>query len=80
MEHRLKTLSKYFNVVCDGKKTFEVRKDDRGFQVGDTLVLEQYENGQYQYANCEVKITYILGRNEAERMFVPKGYVILGIQ
>ncbi|EHN17061.1 DUF3850 domain-containing protein [Clostridium sporogenes] len=80
MRHRLKTLPKYFNAVCDGKKTFEVRKDDRNFQIGDKLVLEKYENGEYQYANCEVEITYILGRNEDEKIFVPEGYVILGVK
>ena len=80
MQHRLKTLTKYFDAVCDGKKTFEVRKDDRDFQIGDTLVLEEYENGKYQYANCQVEIVYILGRNEDEKIFVPEGYVILGIK
>ncbi|MDS1006420.1 DUF3850 domain-containing protein [Clostridium sporogenes] len=39
MKHRLKTLSKYFNAVCDGKKTFEIRKDDRNFEIGDTFIL-----------------------------------------
>ncbi len=62
------------------KKTFEVRKDDRNFEIGDTLVLERYENGEYQHANCEVEITYILGRNEDEKIFVPEGYVILGVK
>lgn len=44
------------------------------------MVLEKYENGEYQYANCEVEITYILGRNEDEKIFVPEGYVILGVK
>ena len=80
MIHELKTLPKYFNAVCDGKKTFEVRKDDRNFQIDDTLVLLRHENGASQRAECDVTITYILGRNEDEKMFVPEGYVILGIK
>ncbi|MGV8982107.1 DUF3850 domain-containing protein [Clostridium sp.] len=80
MTHELKTLRKYFDAVCDGKKTFEVRKDDRNFQVGDTLTLKRYENGEYQKADCDVTITYILGRNDDEKMFVADGYVILGIK
>lgn len=80
MIHELKTESKYFKEVCKGKKTFEVRKDDRPFKVGDTLKLIEYENGRLQYAECDVTITYILGRNEDEKKYVPKGYVILGIK
>ena len=38
--HELKTLPVYFDAVERGEKTFEVRKDDRGFQKGD--VLRQY--------------------------------------
>lgn len=80
MIHELKTESKYFKEVCKGKKTFEVRKDDRPFKVGDTLKLIEYENGRLQYAECDVTITYILGRNEDEKKYVPEGYVILGIK
>lgn len=82
MEHRLRTLGKFFNAVCDcdGKKTFEVRKDDRNFQVGDTLILEKYEFGEFQNDTCEVEVTYILGREPDEKQYVPEGYVILGIK
>lgn len=38
-EHVLKTLSEYWDAVERGEKTFEVRRDDRGFQRGDTVVL-----------------------------------------
>lgn len=37
--HRLKVWSQYFDALKSGDKTFEVRKDDRGFQKGDTLSL-----------------------------------------
>jgi len=80
MEHELKTLPKYFKAVLSGQKTFEVRKDDRDYQVGDTLILQKYDNGQYLVDELEVKITYILGRNEDEKQFVADGYVILGIK
>ena len=57
-----------------------IRKDDRDFQVGDTLRLMRYTDGTYDYAICDVKITYILGRNEDEKLYVQEGYVILGIK
>lgn len=38
-KHRLKLNDRYFDAVANGTKTFEIRKDDRGYRVGDTLVL-----------------------------------------
>lgn len=37
--HDLKTLPVYFDAVERGEKTFEIRRDDRGFQKGDTVRL-----------------------------------------
>jgi hypothetical protein len=37
--HELKTLPQYWDAVARGDKTFEVRKDDRGFQKGDIVRL-----------------------------------------
>lgn len=39
VEHRLKTLPVYWDATAEGRKNFEVRRDDRGFQKGDILVL-----------------------------------------
>ena len=43
MTHELKIWPQYFCRVKDGTKTFEVRKNDRGFQPGDTVVLREYD-------------------------------------
>lgn len=43
--HHLKTLPVYFDAVRRGDKTFEIRKNDRDFQTGDTLVLEEFKGG-----------------------------------
>ena len=37
--HELKTLERYWRRVEMGVKTFEIRKNDRDFQVGDMLRL-----------------------------------------
>jgi hypothetical protein len=42
VNHELKTWPEFFDAVDSGKKTFEVRHDDRGFQVGDTLTLMRW--------------------------------------
>ncbi|MFA6321796.1 MAG: DUF3850 domain-containing protein [Candidatus Omnitrophota bacterium] len=41
MIHELKTDPEVFQSVCDGFKTFEIRLDDRGFKVGDDLLLKE---------------------------------------
>lgn len=43
MIHELKTWPEFFDAVKRGEKTFEVRRDDRGFQVGDTLRLVRWQ-------------------------------------
>ena len=40
--HVLKVIPPYFDALLDGSKTFEVRKNDRAFQRGDTLTLWEY--------------------------------------
>lgn len=40
-EHVLKTWPVYFDAVARGEKTFEGRRNDRGFQAGDTVVLQR---------------------------------------
>lgn len=41
MNHELKTDPDMFQATISGEKTYEIRKDDRGFHVGDTLTLRE---------------------------------------
>lgn len=43
MKHELKIWPQYFCRVKDGSKTFEVRKNDRGFQPGDEVNLREWD-------------------------------------
>lgn len=43
MEHKLKIWPQYYARVADGSKTFEIRDNDRGFQTGDTVVLQEWD-------------------------------------
>lgn len=46
--HDLKILPEYFEAVTSGMKTFELRKDDRGFATGDHVVLWEWD-GEYTH-------------------------------
>lgn len=37
--HELKIKKEYFNAIDSYEKSFEYRKDDRGYKVGDLLAL-----------------------------------------
>ena len=87
MLHELKILPKYFKDVKKGVKTFELRKNDRNFKVGDVLVLEEYDssiqwedvNGKkVNYSGEKVlrTVTYVLSNIDG----LDKEYVILGIK
>ncbi|WP_217995217.1 DUF3850 domain-containing protein, partial [Methylogaea oryzae] len=61
--HDLKILRTYFEPVVSGKKPFEIRRNDRGFQEGDTVRLQEVlmDVGGYSYTGREVskRITYV---------------------
>lgn len=45
--HRLKVFIKYADAIMNGTKTFEVRKNDRGYEVGDKIVFDVVANEGY---------------------------------
>lgn len=58
--HRLKTWPEYFEAILSGRKTFEVRKDDRDFAVGDVLSLLEWRPDLECHTGrgCDVQVTY----------------------
>lgn len=60
--HKLKTWPIYYKMIISGLKKFELRKNDRNFQVGDKLILQEYHPGLKSYTGNEihVKVDYIL--------------------
>lgn len=86
IEHKLKTLARYWEAIEDGRKTFEVRKNDRAFQTGDILVLEKIDNeGRFYEAEpgksmtpktIRKRITYLL---QGGQFGIEAGYCVLGL-
>ena len=60
-EHILKTLSEYFRAVESKEKTYELRWNDRNFQVGDRLILSEIDQDNKETGrNLSAIITHIL--------------------
>lgn len=85
MVHVLKTYPHFFNRVKSGQKTFEVRRHDRDFQVGDTLQLEYFENEPRSIVDVQplspevvnVEVTYLL---KGGQFGIDKDYCVMGIK
>lgn len=80
MEHKLKTWPVFFWDVASGAKTFEIRKNDRGFRTGDMLCLQEYDPDKQEYTGDELyaKINYIVSLNGLPG--IPEGYVGMSIE
>lgn len=74
-QHFLKILPEYFEMVRSGNKPFEVRKNDRNFKVGDTLILREFDGENYTGKEFEVDILCVFDEPE----YVKEGFVILGL-
>lgn len=74
--HELKTWPSYFQAVLDGRKTFEARKNDRDFRVGDNLKLREWipDAGRYSGREVEVHVSYML---EGGSFGIEAGHCIL---
>jgi Domain of unknown function (DUF3850) len=81
-EHKLKCWPEYFGALLDGTKTFEVRRADRGFEVGDVLWLCEWDTGDAGYGSgytgreLRRRVTFIL---EGGHFGVQPGYCVLAL-
>lgn len=71
-----KILPNYFKAVIHDEKRFEIRKDEDNLQIGDTVILKEWDGEKYTGRETSRNITYIL-RNAPEYGLMP-GYVIFG--
>lgn len=73
--HYLKTEPIFYQDAVSGQKPFEVRFNDRDFQVYDMLYLQEWLTG-YTGRECQFEVTYVLDNP----ILCKKGYVIMGIK
>ena len=80
MVRDLKTWPVYFSAIAAEAKTFDVRKNDRNFQVGDTLRLREYSTGSNGYTGRIISriVTYVLTADQFPG--ITPGYCVMGIK
>jgi hypothetical protein len=88
-EHELKCWPVGFDAVRRGEKTHEFRKDDRGFEVGDTLLLrrwvpkldpyapDEHCPGEYTGEELTVRVAFISRGGGCHGL--PRGYCVMSI-
>jgi hypothetical protein len=82
--HVLKTWPEYFDAVVSGVKTFEVRRDDRGYREGDVLILQRWEPERQAYSTdatghpeiMSKRVSYVL---RGGQFGVEQGFVVMGL-
>lgn len=90
--HELKLDEKYFDLVDTGLKTFEIRKNDRDYRVGDLLALSRYDSENKSYKRTDFSTRSTIETSSIHRaetilreiIFMTDyeqkdGYVVLGI-
>jgi Domain of unknown function (DUF3850) len=85
--HYLKTWPVFFKQVKSGSKNYEVRRNDRDYDVGDTLVLQEWDpeiakkdsnpSSGYTGNDVRVVVTHLLLASECEGIVA--GFCVLGI-
>lgn len=77
--HELKIKEEFYRDIILGLKTFEIRKNDRDYQLKDLIRFRiVFVNGDISEKDDLFKITYIL--RDAEQYGLQEGYCILGIK
>lgn len=79
--HELKCWPPYFHAIASRQKNFDVRRDDRGYQKGDTVILKEWvppsigKRTGFTGNDEHRKIKYILTGGQ---FGIEPGYVVLG--
>lgn len=78
MLHELKLKEDFADAITDGRKTFEVRRNDRGFQTGDRVRFKVVDalgfETEHPLNGREMRITYVLSG-----WGIKEGYVVFGV-
>ena len=75
-QHELKIVASDYKDVISGKKSFELRKNDRRYKQGDSLKMLEFKDGKHTGRTIDADIIYML----EDYTGLTEGYCILGIR
>lgn len=83
--HDLKVWPEFYRDLGPMRKNFEIRFNDRNFQTGDRVHLQEFNpkaQGALQYTGQRkwARIGYVLPLERCPGMNVPSGFVVLGLE
>lgn len=76
MKHYINLSAESFNDVIEGRKQYELQKNDKDYRIGDTIELSEYKEGQKTGRITLVKIIHMT----EDYTGLVDGYCILGIK
>ena len=74
--HQIKLEAEFFDDALSGRKSFELRKNDRNYEEGDMLEMEEVKDGAKTGRKCSKRIVYMMENFEG----LENGYCILGCE
>lgn len=81
--HELKCWTGFFEEMFNGRKNFDIRKDDRGYREGDVLrqrefiAPEEAARGTYTGRELRQRVTYIM---RGPMLGLQAGWVIMSVE
>jgi hypothetical protein len=78
MIHEIKVYPRFFAALVDGSKPFEVRKNDRGYKVGDECMCREFHPVKgYSGQSLLMRVTYVLPGGD---FGIDPDYCVLGLK
>lgn len=71
-----KILPEYFEAVLEEWKRFELRKDEDDIQVGDSLILQEWDGEHYTGREVVNRVKYVL--RDVPQYGLKEGYCVIG--
>lgn len=81
MIHELKISPEYYNAIAFGHKTFEVRKNDRDYKIGDWLLLKEWDGQKYTGRTLKRYVAYVFYGNSTNEVFgIKPGHCVMALK
>ena len=79
-EHELKTWPNGFEAIWGGLKRYEMRRDDRGFEVGDRLDLREWIPQTEHYTGRHIVAQVVYVTRAGDFPGLQEGFCIMALQ